>query len=93
MPAETVGLDDSFDFFSWEESRPWRGLAGGFYAGQVVRPGFYAGQECGALGIEAPNYVSAVLHSTALTYSPPTGLLHSILAWAQDCPGVSLKTP
>ena len=24
--AETVGLDDSFDFFSWEESRPWRGL-------------------------------------------------------------------
>ena len=26
MFAETVGLDDSFDFFSWEESRPWRGL-------------------------------------------------------------------
>ena len=24
--AETVGLDDSFEFFSWEESRPWRGL-------------------------------------------------------------------
>ena len=26
MFAKTVGLDDRFDFFSWEESRPWRGL-------------------------------------------------------------------
>ena len=25
MFAKTVGLDDSFDFFSLEESRPWRG--------------------------------------------------------------------
>ena len=24
--AETVGLDDSFEIFSWEESRPWRRL-------------------------------------------------------------------
>ena len=31
----------------------WRGRGGGFDARQVVRPGFYAGQECGALGIEA----------------------------------------
>ena len=26
MFAKTVGLDNSFDIFSWEESRPWRGL-------------------------------------------------------------------
>ena len=36
-------------------------------------------------GLPGQNYVSAVLHSTALTYSPPTGLPHSILRWAQDC--------
>ena len=45
MFAETVGLDDSFDFFSWEESRPWRGLrcrAGGAillqYCGNETQP-------------------------------------------------------
>ena len=46
---EVVGLDDNLEFFfCWEESRPWRGL--GSDAGQA-RPGFYAGQECGALGV------------------------------------------
>ena len=46
--AETVGLDNSFDFFSWEESRPCS--AGGFYAVQVARlgasmPGKWRGRE------------------------------------------------
>ena len=36
--AETVGLDDSFDFFSWEESRPWRGL------GRASMPGRWRGR-------------------------------------------------
>ena len=31
----------------------WCGRGGGFDARQVARPGFYAGQECGALGIKA----------------------------------------
>ena len=55
--AETVGLDDSFDFFflgriptlaraRLEASMPgrWCGGGGGFNAGQVARPGGYAGQ-------------------------------------------------
>ena len=50
-PPPTGGLD----FFLLGRiptlARAWQ--AGGFYAGQVARPGFYAGQECGALGIEA----------------------------------------
>ena len=42
-------------FFFLDRKNPdlGAGSAGGFYAGQVARPGFYAGQECGALGIEA----------------------------------------
>ena len=39
--AETVGLDDSFEFFSWEESRPWRGLG----RLQAPMPGRWRGRE------------------------------------------------
>ena len=44
MFAKTVGLDDSFDFFSWEESRPWRGLR--------CRAGGAAGLLCRASGAQ-----------------------------------------
>ena len=39
MFAETVGLDDSFDFFPGKNPDLGAGSAGGFYAGQVARPG------------------------------------------------------
>ena len=42
--AETVGLDDSFEFFSWEESRPWRGL------GRASMPGRRRGREASMPG-------------------------------------------
>ena len=48
--AETVGLDDSFDFFSWEESRPWRGLGRRL----LCRAGGAAGLLCQA-GAKPPN--------------------------------------
>ena len=41
MFAETVGLDDSFDFFCWEESRPWRGLGRAPMPGRRGRAGMW----------------------------------------------------
>ena len=51
--AAVLPLTGGLDFFPGKNPDLGAGSAGGFYAGQVARPGFYAGQECGALGIEA----------------------------------------
>ena len=52
--AETVGLDDSFGKKILQRiptlARTWQGSD----AGQVARPGGYARQECGALGVGQP---------------------------------------
>ena len=70
--AETVGLDDSFDFFSWEESRPWRGLgrrllcrAGGAAGVEASMPGRWRGREA-----PMPGRFAETLDS-----DPPTGPL------------------
>ena len=76
--AETVGLDDSFEFFSWEESRPWRGLG----RLQAPMPGRWRGrQTLTAPRVLAIRAICAKSHKASLNiHSPRVPCLCAICA-------------
>ena len=71
--AETVGLDDSFDFFFLGRiptlARAWQAAGSG--AGQVARPGGYATQALTVPGLLAIRAICAIWLSQLNIHSPP----------------------
>ena len=72
--AETVGLDNSFEFF-FPGKNPdlGAGSAGGFYAGQVARPGFYARQARQWSAMKNENFNMSIRHVEAIRFQGHQG--------------------